>query len=52
MVSVCGYISNNITDKHDPKQADQVKTKTCVKSNLENQIDPKKITKFPTKRYQ
>ena len=25
----------------DPKQADQVKTKTCVKSNLKNQIDPK-----------
>ena len=25
----------------DPKQADEFKTKTYVKSNLENQIDPK-----------
>ena len=25
----------------NPKQADQVKNKTCMKSNLENQIDPK-----------
>ena len=25
----------------DPKLADQVKNKTCMKSNLENQIDPK-----------
>ena len=25
----------------DPKQADQVKNKTCMKSNLKNQINPK-----------
>ena len=25
----------------DPKQVDQVKNKTCIKSNLENQINPK-----------
>ena len=36
----------------DPKQADQVKNKTCIKSNIQNQIDPKTNYKIPTKRYQ
>ena len=36
----------------DPKQADQVKKKMCMKTILKTKLIQKQITKFPTKRYQ
>ena len=42
MVSVCGYISNNITNKHYwPKTGRSSQKQSMYQSNLENQINPK-----------
>ena len=43
-------LPTEITNSIDPKQADQVKNRTCAKSNPK--LIQKQITKFPTKRYQ